>query len=279
MKKISNFIILLIVLLSASCATIFSGSRQQVAVSSNPPTARVFVNGQDAMASTPCYLDLKRKSKQNITLKKDGYEDVNLTIKGKFNATTLVNFLGFGFFGPIGIGIDYATGAAYRYSPSIYGELSITNSNTKNQSYTNDIISNKNNMISNYRKVAIFDPEGKGVDLGIKSIVREEISSVFVNNGYVVVERALISKVLEENKFQSTGHVDDAQIGELGRKMGATTVCVSSIAQMGNVFHISCKMVDVSSGLVERQFTGKTSPGGGDLDQVVYNITKRMIER
>ena len=59
------------------------------------------------------------------------------------------------------------------------------------------------------RKVAIFDPVTEGnVDSSIKGIVREEISSVVVNTGgYTVLERQLIEKVLEENRFQMSGLV------------------------------------------------------------------------
>ena len=38
--------------------------------------------------------------------------------------------------------------------------------------------------------------------------------------GYTVLERSLISKVLEENKFQTSGLVDDFQISEMGMRMG-----------------------------------------------------------
>ena len=80
------------------------------------------------------------------------------------------------------------------------------------------------------KKVAIFDPAGS-ISADIKEIVREIISSGVVNagSGYTVLERSLIEKVLEENKFQTGGLVDNSQISEIGKRMGANLVLVSNI--------------------------------------------------
>ena len=83
------------------------------------------------------------------------------------------------------------------------------------------------------KKVAVFDPVGD-VSQNLKIIIREELSNAVVNTlGFTVLERELINKVLAENKFQMTGHVDDGQIGELGKKMGANYVCYASISSVG----------------------------------------------
>ena len=74
-------------------------------------------------------------------------------------------------------------------------------------------------MAQEERKVGVFDPVGR-VDDVVKTIVREVISSALVNaDGYMVLERQLIDRVLEENRFQTGGLVDDAQIVEMGRLM------------------------------------------------------------
>jgi hypothetical protein len=110
------------------------------------------------------------------------------------------------------------------------------------------------------KKVAVFDPAGK-VDENTLEIVREEISSIIVNTaGYTVLERQLINKVLEENKFQQGSLVDDAQISEIGKRMGANYVFVTNITLMGDgIYYISCKMIDVLTARIEKQKTGQTT--------------------
>ncbi len=132
--------------------------------------------------------------------------------------------------------------------------------------------------IAQDRKVAVFDPAGS-VEGPIKEIVREEISSIIVNSGgYTVLERQLIDKVLEENKFQSGGLVDDSQISEIGRRMGANLVFVSSITALGGSnYYISCKMIDVQTARIEKQRTGQTQRGSNDLINVVQKMVKDMF--
>jgi len=113
------------------------------------------------------------------------------------------------------------------------------------------------------KRVAVFDPAGNA-ERHVNEIVREVFSSAIVNTaGYVVLERSLIDRVLAENRFQAEGLVDDAQITELGRMMGANLVFVTNLTRMsdGNFF-ISARVIDVLTARIERQQTARTSRAG-----------------
>lgn len=127
------------------------------------------------------------------------------------------------------------------------------------------------------KKVAVFDPAGS-VDLSVKEIVREEISSIIVNTaGYTVLERQLINKVLEENKFQMGGLVDDSQISEIGKRMGANYVFVTSISPMeDNLYHLSFKMIDVTTARIEKQKTARTAKSG--TTELLNIVQKTVVE-
>lgn len=129
------------------------------------------------------------------------------------------------------------------------------------------------------KKVAVFDPVGD-VSQNLKIVIREELSNAVVNTlGFTVLERELINKVFAETKFQMTGHVDDGQIGELGKKMGANYVCYASISSVGGNYYISCKMVDVMTAKIERQNTGITQSGLDDLFTVVSTVSRAMLQQ
>jgi len=129
------------------------------------------------------------------------------------------------------------------------------------------------------KKVAVFDPVGD-VSQNLKIIIREELSNAVVNTlGFTVLERELINKVLAENAFQMTGHVDDSQIGALGKKMGANYVAYASISSVGGNYYISCKMVDVTTAKIERQNTGITQSGLDDLFTVVSTVARAMLQQ
>ena len=127
------------------------------------------------------------------------------------------------------------------------------------------------------RKVAVFDPAGK-VDEALLEIVREEISSVVVNKvGYTVLERQLINKVLEENRFQESGLVDDEQVSNIGKLMGADYVFVTTISALGENYYISCKMIEVATARIDKQFTGTSTDGINDIPQTTQYIVRRLF--
>ena len=126
-------------------------------------------------------------------------------------------------------------------------------------------------------KVAVFDPVGK-VEDAILQIVREEISSVLVNRkGYTVLERQLINKVLEENKFQGEGLVNESEISEIGKIMGADYVFISSITPLNDNYYLSCKMIEVATARIEKQFTGTTQSGIHDITLTSQFVVRRLL--
>lgn len=134
-------------------------------------------------------------------------------------------------------------------------------------------------VMAQVKKVAVIDPVGD-IPNATRDIVREEISSGIVNMpGYTVLERSLIDKILEENKFQTgSGLVDDSQISKMGMMMGANFVFITSVTIMENGnYYISCKMVDVLTSRIDKQRTARTRQGPNDLIDVVENVILQMF--
>jgi hypothetical protein len=288
MKKMKRLLLFLnigmMALISLSCATMFSGAKQTVSFRSEPSGATVKVKGQEVCA-TPCQADIKRASEQHVTFSKDGYQAKEVVLSGSFNTKTLWSLLLVPPFGTlISYAIDYSTGAAWKYnSDIIVGKLTSPNGyvpqeQPQTQPQAQPAVRKKPASSGQELKVAVFNPTSKDVSEDIVSIVREEVSNAVVNaSGYVVLEREQIDRVLAENKFQASGLVDDKQIGALGRQMGADKVCVTSIAKLGSAYHISCKLVDVTTAQIETQNTGKTVSGGGNIDEIVKQIVSTML--
>jgi len=127
------------------------------------------------------------------------------------------------------------------------------------------------------RKVAVFDPAGT-VDKSLLEIVREEISAAVVNTkGYMVLERQLINKVLEENRFQESGLVNNDQVSDIGKRMGADYVFVTTISTLGENYYISCKMIEVATARIDKQYTGTSTDGINDIPQTTQYIVRRLF--
>lgn len=104
---------LALVLLTTSCATIVSGSKQKVKFSSNPSAASIFIDEVE-VGKTPFEIKLARISEHSVMIKLEGYQTYETKLTKKFNGWYIGNIL---FGGLIGLIIDPITGAIYNLSP------------------------------------------------------------------------------------------------------------------------------------------------------------------
>jgi hypothetical protein len=133
MKKTIILSSLAFTLLTTSCATIVSGSKQNVNFSSNPSTATIFIDEVE-VGKTPFEIRLERKNEHSVMIKLEGYQTYETRLTKKFNGWYLGNIV---FGGIIGLIIDPITGAMYNLSPSeINAEM---NKGTAFKSNKNDI--------------------------------------------------------------------------------------------------------------------------------------------
>jgi hypothetical protein len=103
-------------------------------------------------------------------------------------------------------------------------------------------------------RIAVLDPSAVGIDEGTKIVVREMISSVFVNTGkFSIVERSLLDRIMKEQEFSHTDAVDESQATQLGKLAGAHKVVLSVVTQTGNRNMLSIKIIDVQTATVEKQ--------------------------
>jgi hypothetical protein len=95
----------------SGCATMFTGSTQQLTVSSQPPGARVIVNGSYS-GVTPVALLLKTEHDYGIILQREGYRDTAVPVYREFNPVAILNLVSL-----ICWVVDVATGALWRLTP------------------------------------------------------------------------------------------------------------------------------------------------------------------
>ena len=113
--KIISFLSILTALLLTSCATIISGSKQEVNFTSTPAQATVFVNNVQ-LGTTPFVTKLKRSvKKHNVKIVLDGYKPYETVLTRKFNGWFFGNIA---IGGLIGVIVDLSTGAVYGISDS-----------------------------------------------------------------------------------------------------------------------------------------------------------------
>ena len=105
-KKLSIITMVLTMMLSSSCASIISTSKRKVLFETDPPGAKVFVNGMEK-GITP--VQLKVKAEDRIDFKIVDYQEKIVVMDSKFNLVSILNGISI-----IGWGIDAITGSLKR---------------------------------------------------------------------------------------------------------------------------------------------------------------------
>ena len=103
-------------LILAGCASIISGTGQEVSFNSDPDDATVTVNGR-ILGKTPFTVRLDRKSGQSVLFAKEGYRPITMQLETTLNGWFWGNILTGGL---IGSTTDGISGAAVQYSPNQY---------------------------------------------------------------------------------------------------------------------------------------------------------------
>ena len=125
-KKLSIIAMAMALMLTTSCASIISTSKRKVLFETDPPGAKVFVNGMEK-GITP--VQLKVKAEDRIDFKLDNYKEKVVVMDSKFNLVSILN--GFSI---IGWGVDALTGSLKRVDTKY---VKVTLENSKKTAFMN----------------------------------------------------------------------------------------------------------------------------------------------
>ena len=102
------------------------------------------------------------------------------------------------------------------------------------------------------QNIAVFDFSNNGLSVNeVRTLTDRLRTELVLTKKFKVVERSKIEEILKEQDFQLSGCVDECLI-EVGKLVGATSVIVGSVGKVGQTFTISARIVDASSGEIEK---------------------------
>ena len=154
----NSLLILSVLFLSSSCATIMTGKTQEVTFDSEPQGAGVAVNGR-VIGKTPTTIQLDKKKDQTVSFKLEGYKTQTRTLETKLNAWFMGNIVLGGFFGSTTDGI---TGGMHEYSPNQYYITLSKYNNVSTTIFGSDKAKVKEFIVVSYSSLKVDLSRGKG---------------------------------------------------------------------------------------------------------------------
>lgn len=102
------------------------------------------------------------------------------------------------------------------------------------------------------KTVAVYVTSSEGVSNETKSILGSElVAAITKTNEYVAVERTA-DFMAQVSKEQGNYEIDDAKLYDLGRKFGASNVCVADVTKFGDEYYIVARLLDIKTSKVWR---------------------------
>ena len=128
--------------------------------------------------------------------------------------------------------------------------------------------------------IAVVDFSGNNVSVGDCRALTDRLRSELFNTKYFkVIEREMMDEIIKEQGFQQSGCSTNECMVEVGKLIGVEKIIGGSISQIGNVYSVSARIVNVETGEIET--TGVYDHMGnigelltGGMKKVAYELIK-----
>ena len=107
-------LLLVAVLMMTSCATLFTGTKEMITVTSNVDNATVKFDGIN-MGSIPLVTKVKKSFDGMVSVEADGYKDERFQLQKSFQPVAILNL-----FNILWWGVDFITGAVNKFDMKGY---------------------------------------------------------------------------------------------------------------------------------------------------------------
>jgi TolB-like protein len=127
-------------------------------------------------------------------------------------------------------------------------------------------------------KIAVLDFASIGEKLEPESIgtILSEwfITSIVKSGRFDVVERAMLQKIVAEQKLSTTGLVDESTASQLGKLLGVEVIITGSILKLRNSIDINARIINVQSGSIIAAENIST-----DTDKDYHDLVKQLTAK
>ncbi|UCF63008.1 MAG: hypothetical protein JSW33_10545 [bacterium] len=122
-----------------------------------------------------------------------------------------------------------------------------------------------------------FDSKGLGNELGSIDLLDKLITG-FVNIiRFKVIERALLEKILEEQKLGMSGVIDVSTAAEIGKGIGVDAVVVGSVTRASNALSIDARVIDTeTAAILTAKDAYSSSISLQDVSQMVGDVAQKI---
>jgi TolB-like protein len=128
--------------------------------------------------------------------------------------------------------------------------------------------------------IAVMDLEPQAVDSSVARTLSDIMRTELLNTGrFEVLERAQMSRLIEEMKLQQTGLTDVQDAAQLGKMLNVEKLIIGSIGLMGTTYHINVRLVDVAKAVTELAERAECRAREDELPGTITSLINKIALR
>jgi hypothetical protein len=120
---------------------------------------------------------------------------------------------------------------------------------------------------------------GDGVTPGDAELLTDRLNAELFKTGIVnIIERAQMTEILKEQGFQQSGACTDNEcIVQMGQMLGVELMVYGSIGQMGSMYLVNLRTIDVSTGQMKNVVSEDVPGSIEDVVANLRNIVRQLV--
>lgn len=130
--------------------------------------------------------------------------------------------------------------------------------------------------------VANFEIEGDTLPPHITHIVAEWLSTALVKDKRLeVIEHRLVKELLEEQKLNQSGLVEQDQATQTGRMLGVDKIVTGTVIQFLDTVEVNARIIHIEQGVVlaaEKILSRDLSKLEGDVEKLSQKLIKHLVQ-
>ncbi len=129
--------------------------------------------------------------------------------------------------------------------------------------------------VSDFAVLSGSGPQAK--EMG--AIVAEWFTTALVKTGrFDVIERTLLKKILQEQKLEMTGLLDESTASKVGKLLGVKSIISGSVVMLPHTTEINARIIDVQTACI-KDAESVSSASTSQLQDLVAEMAQRIIKK
>ena len=102
-----------------------------------------------------------------------------------------------------------------------------------------------------YQPVAILDfTDINGTKTNFGKLIAEDLITCFYKAEIIIIERNLLSEIIDEHKLNLSGFIDETTVSQIGKISGVKAIITGTITRLHKSYEVNARLISTETGTI-----------------------------